>query len=57
MPEPPSKGESKEVFIARCMKHLADKEGKTGKPAAGQCYGMWDNRRGKKKIRVRRKKQ
>lgn len=58
MPDSPRKGESKEDFIARCMKYLAEKEGKTGKPAAGQCYGMWDNRgRKKKKFRIRRKKK
>ena len=54
MPEPPRTGESKESFIARCMKYLAEHENKTGKEAAGQCYGMWKS--GRRKVRVRRKK-
>lgn len=54
MPEPPRKGESQKDFIARCMKHLVENENKTGKPAAGQCYEMWRNRR-HRKIRVKKK--
>lgn len=56
MPQAPTAGESKEGFISRCMKYLAENEGKTGKAAAGQCYGMWDNRT-RKRYRIKRKKK
>lgn len=39
----PSIGESKDEFISRCIAYVV-KEGKTQDEAAGQCYGMWDNR-------------
>jgi len=54
MPEPPKEGESEKDFIARCMEYLAVHENKTGKAAAGQCYGMWRNRK-HRKIRVGKK--
>lgn len=44
MPEP-KRGESREGFISRCIAHLISKEGKEKKEAAGQCYGMWDNKK------------
>ena len=55
MPQPPAKNESKEGFISRCMKYLAEHENKTGEKASGQCYGMWRNKKGRK-VRVKRSK-
>ena len=40
----PSPSESKDVFISRCIEYVV-KEGKTQEQAAGQCYGMWENRK------------
>jgi hypothetical protein len=39
----PSIGESKDEFISRCIAYVVN-EGKTEDEAAGQCYGMWENR-------------
>ena len=39
----PGPTESKDEFISRCISYVID-EGKTPEQAAGQCYGMWDNR-------------
>jgi hypothetical protein len=40
MPKP-SKGESRQKFVNRCIPAVI-KEGKTKDQAAGQCYGMYD---------------
>ncbi len=29
-----------DAWISNCIRHVRRKEGKTGKQAAGQCYGM-----------------
>lgn len=39
----PQADEEKSEFISRCISYVI-KEGKTPEQAAGQCYGMWDNR-------------
>jgi hypothetical protein len=39
----PGPTEDKDEFISRCIAYVI-KEGKTPEQAAGQCYGMWDNR-------------
>jgi len=39
----PKPEEDKNDFISRCISYVID-EGKTPEQAAGQCYGMWDNR-------------
>ena len=39
----PSPGEPKEEFISRCIAEVIA-EGKSEAQAAGQCYGMWENR-------------
>lgn len=39
----PGPTESKDEFIGRCIAYVRN-EGKTAEQAAGQCYGMWDNR-------------
>lgn len=39
----PGPTENKDEFISRCIAYVI-KEGKTPEQAAGQCYGMWDNR-------------
>jgi len=39
----PGPTESKDEFIGRCIAYVKN-EGKTDDQAAGQCYGMWDNR-------------
>jgi hypothetical protein len=39
----PGPAESKDDFIGRCIAYVL-KEGKTPDQAAGQCYGMWENR-------------
>ena len=44
MPTPPTKGESQQRFISRCMEYLIKNENKTKDQAAGQCFGMWRNR-------------
>ena len=55
MPQPPKQGESKQAFISRCIAYLIENEGKTQDQAAGQCYGMWDNRKRRKVVRIRKK--
>lgn len=40
----PSASETKDEFISRCIPFVI-KEGKTPEQAAGQCYGMWENRK------------
>jgi hypothetical protein len=39
----PGPTESKDEFIGRCIAYVKN-EGKTDDQAAGQCYGMWENR-------------
>lgn len=39
----PGPTEDKDTFIGRCIAYVL-KEGKTPDQAAGQCYGMWENR-------------
>jgi hypothetical protein len=39
----PSASETKDEFISRCIPYVI-KEGKTPEQAAGQCYGMWENK-------------
>ena len=39
----PGSTESKDEFIGRCISYVIN-EGKTQDQAAGQCYGMWENR-------------
>ena len=39
----PTMGEPKDEFISRCIAYVIN-EGKTEDEAAGQCYGMWENR-------------
>lgn len=50
MPAPPRKGEGSQDFIGRCISHLISNEGKTKDQAAGQCYGMLRQKRGKKTL-------
>jgi hypothetical protein len=40
----PGSTESKDEFIGRCISYVIN-EGKTQDQAAGQCYGMWENRK------------
>lgn len=40
----PGPTESKDEFIGRCIAYVKN-EGKTDDQAAGQCYGMWENRK------------
>ena len=37
----PKPNESEKDYVARCIPHLIEKEGKTQEQAAGQCYGMY----------------
>lgn len=39
----PGASETKDEFIGRCIPYVIN-EGKTPEQAAGQCYGMWENR-------------
>lgn len=39
----PGPTEDKDTFISRCIAYVRN-EGKTQDEAAGQCYGMWENR-------------
>ena len=39
----PGPTEDKDTFISRCIAYVRN-EGKTADQAAGQCYGMWENR-------------
>ncbi|MBC8554917.1 MAG: S49 family peptidase [Candidatus Brocadiales bacterium] len=48
----PEKGEKKQAFISRCIKHLIDKEGKDQDQAVAQCNSIWNQHqknKGKKK--------
>ena len=42
MPKP-NKGESRQVYISRCVQQVKHEEpGKDIKACLGKCYGMWD---------------
>ena len=43
------KGEKSQDYISRCIS-VVMKEGKTKEQAAGQCYGMLRQKRGKKTL-------
>ena len=50
MPRPPTKGESKKVFIARCMTYMYKNEPNRSKDQmAAVCYSMYDRRKKDKK--------
>lgn len=50
MPTPPRKGESEKAFMARCMKHMHEKESDKSKEHMGAiCHGMWETSQKEKK--------
>ena len=48
MPEP-KKNETKQKYISRCIAYCVKNEGLSQKAATGKCYGMWEQKHGKKK--------
>jgi len=48
MPDP-GKYKNKQKFISDCIPMVLQEGGKNQEQAAGKCYGMWKNRKKKKK--------